>query len=99
MVSRDKMVDAFMDGLKKSTGGNIAPYQARIDQLLNAFTTIKVGDVFDLAYEPGQGTTLSKGGVAATTVTGLDFKKVLFAIWLGSDPVDKDLKKKMLGMK
>jgi hypothetical protein len=99
MVDKEKMVEAIMEGFKKSTGGNVAPYQSRIDQLLNAFTAIKVGDVFDLSYEPGKGISLSKNGTVATTVTGLDFKKALFGIWMGTDPVDKDLKKKMLGTK
>jgi hypothetical protein len=30
-------------------------------------------------------------------VEGLEFKKALFSIWLGSTPVDKKLKSKMLG--
>lgn len=98
MITRDKMVEAINEGFGLSTKGNKAPIQSRIDQLLNAFTgEIKIGDVFDLVYEPGVGVTLYKNKVKATTVTGLDFKKALFGIWLGAEPVDSNLKKKMLG--
>jgi hypothetical protein len=96
-ITRDKMVEAINEGFTKSTGGNTAPLNTRIKQLLDAFTSIKVGDVFDLVYEPGVGVTLFKNNVKATTVTGFDFKKALFGIWLGVDAVDDDLKKGMLG--
>ena len=98
MITRDKMVEAINEGFDKSTGGKKAPIQAKIDQLLNAFTgEIKIGDVFDLVYEPGVGVTLYKNNTKATTVVGLDFKKALFGIWLGTSAVDDNLKKGMLG--
>ena len=31
------------------------------------------------------------------TIRGLDFKKALFAIWLGEKPADNSLKQGMLG--
>lgn len=98
-ITRDKMVDAIMEGFEKSTNDNIGPYKTRIDQLLSAFSgDIVVGDKFALVYEPGKGVTLFKNGESKTTVTGLDFKKALFGIWLGNDPVDDGLKEGMLGL-
>lgn len=96
-ITRDKMVEAINEGFTKSTGGKTEPLNSRIKQLLDAFTDIKVGDVFDLIYEPGVGVSLYRNNVKATTVTGHDFKKALFGIWLGVDAVDDDLKKGMLG--
>ena len=37
-----------------------------------------------------------KNGKEVGVVEGLDFKKALFAIWLGEDPADDDLKEAML---
>ncbi len=96
-ITRDKMVDAINEGFEKSTGGNTAPINGKIKQLLDAFTSISVGDVFDLVYEPGKGVSMYINSKLATTVTGLDFKKALFGIWLGPDAVDDNLKKGMLG--
>ncbi len=96
-ITRDKMVDAINEGFEKSTGGNTAPISAKIKQLLDAFTGISVGDVFDLIYEPGKGVSLYKNAKLATTVPGLDFKQALFGIWLGPDAVDDNLRKGMLG--
>ena len=96
-ITRDKMVEAINEGFEKSTGGNTAPIQAKIKQLLDAFTGIEVDDVFDLIYEPGKGVSLYKNSKLATTVGGLDFKQALFGIWLGPDAVDDNLRQGMLG--
>lgn len=96
-ITRDKMVEAINEGFEKSTGGNTAPIQGKIKQLLDAFTGIAVDDVFDLIYVPGKGVSLYKNGKLATTVTGLEFKQALFGIWLGPDAVDDNLRQGMLG--
>ncbi|MET0620584.1 MAG: chalcone isomerase family protein, partial [Thermoanaerobaculia bacterium] len=36
-------------------------------------------------------------GTTAGTVTGRDFADALFAVWLGPDPVQADLKLALLG--
>jgi hypothetical protein len=54
------------------------------------------GNIFDIAYIKGKGSVVYKNGKEVGVVAGLDFKKALFAIWLGSDPADDDLKEAML---
>jgi hypothetical protein len=36
-------------------------------------------------------------GRTAGTIPGVDFKRALFAIWLGDKPADRTLKEGMLG--
>ncbi len=36
-------------------------------------------------------------GVEKGVIEGKDFADALFSVWLGSDPVDRDLKKALLG--
>ena len=50
--------------------------------------------LFDL---PGKGVLTFKNSKLLSTITGLDFKRSLFGIWLSDDPVDDDLKEGMLG--
>ncbi|MEX1000983.1 MAG: chalcone isomerase family protein [Crocinitomicaceae bacterium] len=99
MVSNSKLEDAVREGMEKSTKGNLEPYQKRLDKLIEEGFSEDVvdGDIFDLVYIPGKGTTLKKNNKALVTVDGLDFKKVLFGVWLCDDPADESLKKKMLG--
>ena len=47
-------------------------------------------------YVPGEGTRISFNNEEIKTVPGLDFKQVLFGIWIGKKPVQADLKQKLL---
>ncbi len=99
MITSDKMVEALMEGLEDSTGGNIAPLQEYVDQFIAVFQEkIKEGDYFDLAYIPGKGLEIYKlGALKASIDGGMVFKQAIFGIWLGDKPADSKLKKGMLG--
>lgn len=100
MVSKENMEEAIRTGFDKSTGGNTTAIKSKIDQLIaTGFKDeIAVGDIIDLIYVPGTGTTLYKNNTSLITLAGLDFKKALFGIWLCSQPADENLKNKMLGL-
>jgi hypothetical protein len=99
MVSSENMSEAITEGFEKSTGGKTAPIKSKIDKFIATFKQdpITEGNVFELFYVPGKGVETYKNGKLLTTIEGQDFKKALFGIWLGSDPVDSDLKKGLLG--
>lgn len=99
MVTSDRMYEATLDGFKKSTGGQMAPLQDKINQFLGLFKKeeIKNGDYFDIAYLPSSGVNVSKNGKLLETIAGADFKAALFGIWIGANPVDDGLKAGLLG--
>jgi len=99
MVSSDNMSEAISEGFSKSTGGNTASLQSKIDNFISTFKKdpIVEGNIFELFYVPGKGVETYKNGKLLTTIEGLEFKKALFGIWLGNDPVDSDLMKGLLG--
>ena len=99
MVDNENFQEALEEGFEKSTGGNVAPYRDRMDQMMDVGfkDDIKTNDVYDIVYQPGIGCTLYKNDKSLVTVTGLYFKKALFGVWLCDDPADAGLKKKMLG--
>lgn len=100
-ITSDKMASTVMEGFEASTGGNVAPLQARIDEFLAVFTKsdIQKGEVFTLVGKPGVGVVAYRNGKEAAQVKGDDFRKALFGIWLGEKPADKKLKTAMLGGK
>ena len=100
MVSNSKLEEAVREGMDKSTGGKMDPYKDRLETLIDKGFKADVvdGDIFDLVYVPGEGTSLIKNNTTLVTVQGLDFKKALFGVWLCNDPADANLKKKMLGL-
>lgn len=98
LITSDKMVDAVTDGFEKSTNGNMAPIQKKIDVMLGYFKEdIHKNDVFDLVYIPNKGVVAYKNGKERGTVPGIDFKKALFGIWLAGNPADDGLKDDLLG--
>lgn len=98
LVSSSKMVSSVEEGFEKSTNGDLAALQPKIDQFISFFKEeIKKGDVFDITYQPGKGVVSYKNGKEKGVIEGMDFKKALFGIWLSNRPADDDLKEDMLG--
>lgn len=99
MVDNENFEEALREGFDKSTNNNIAPVKDRMEKMISVGfkDDIKTNDVYDLVYQPGTGCTLFRNNTSLVTVPGLDFKKALFGVWLGKEPADASLKKKMLG--
>ena len=75
----------------------MASLKKEIEQFRGCFTdTIQKGDIFQMTYEPGVGTTVTKNGKLKGTIKGLPFKQAMFGIWLSKKPADKALKQAML---
>lgn len=95
MVSQSKMIGAVTEGFENSsTGKATAAEKASFIACFNDEITKE--DVYDIAYANGK-TIVYKNGKQKGSVSGLEFKKALFGIWLGKKPADKNLKKGMLG--
>jgi hypothetical protein len=100
MVSSNKLTKAMNSGFEKSAGSNLEELRPRIEQfkaLLSDAITEK--DVFVLGYNPlDQTINVYKNEVLKGKVSGFDFKKALFGIWLSDKPVDDTLKNHLLGI-
>ena len=84
--------------LTKSTNGDIQSISSQIDKLLNSFNDkVSVGDIFDFIYIPNDGITVLKNEEQINSISGLEFKKAFFGVWLSDNPVQENLKKAMLG--
>jgi len=95
-VGKDKIIESIREGFEKNSKAQMPAVQARLDQLAAAVPDLKKGDVLSLTYVPEKGVVV--GGVAKETVIpGKDFGDALFSCWLGPDPADADLKRKLLG--
>ena len=98
MVTADAMIKALNDGLEKSTGSNTAPISAEINQLSSSFESgVTSGDYYEFIYLPESGTNVLKNHEFVDSIPGLAFKKAFFGIFLSDNPIQKNLKKAMLG--
>lgn len=70
--------------------------RTRQAQFAALFVDVRPGDRYALTCLPGGGTEPSLNGHALGTIPGADFAAALFAIWLGAQPLDGDLKRALL---
>jgi len=98
MVTADAMKKALNEGLEKSTGNKTGPISAEMNQLSSAFSTgVTTGDFYEFIYLPESGTHVLKNEELVEVIQGLEFKKAFFGIFLSDNPIQKNLKKAMLG--
>ncbi len=98
LVTPDAMKKALNEGLEKSTGKNTASIMKEIEQLNATFNTeVGSGDFYEFTYLPDSGTHVLKNNIFIDTIPGLEFKKAFFGIYISKKPIQKSLKKAMLG--
>jgi hypothetical protein len=98
MVTADAMKKALNEGLEKSTGNNTDSINKEIIQLSASFdSAVSSGDNYEFIYLPDQGTHVIKNSQLVELIKGMDFKKAFFGIFLSDNPIQKNLKKALLG--
>jgi Chalcone isomerase-like len=96
-LEKAKIVEAFKEGVEKNNPGKMGALKERFDQFVAVIPDLKEGQSISIIYVPGKGTRIEGKNVGQFTAPGKDFADALFSVWLGSSPVDEDLKKGMLG--
>jgi len=56
------------------------------------------GDRMIFTYRPGRGLEVTVKGVSKGTISGSDFARVFFSIWLGDDPPNDGPREGPLGL-
>ena len=94
LVSKKKLIEAFRKGIDETNNpSDVNRLKSDIDVFLSLIKSeIAIDNVYDLVYFPDKGLTVFENNKDLGTVKGLDFKKLVFNIWLASSPVDMELK-------
>jgi hypothetical protein len=96
-ITKKRLQDSIEEGIRLSAGKDFPRYAPMLDDLWSALTfEVKVGDVFDFTYVPGEGTHFIRNSEELRLLPEFEFKQVLFGIWLGKDPIQDSLKKELL---
>lgn len=97
-VSKEKLVSGWNDGFNNNhTNDELVKLKSRITQFNELFITVKKGDVININFIPGTGTSVVINDKKMGLVKSDDFFVALLKIWLGDEPADSDLKEGMLG--
>jgi hypothetical protein len=96
-VGREKLAEAWTEGFEKNAGASAAAVAPGLAKLNAAMADVKTGDVLALSYAPGAGVTVTVRGNDLALIPGDDFQRVLFSIWLGTQPPNARLREGLLG--
>lgn len=88
--------EAISDGFWHNSKAQMGELNDRLQRLIGMFPAVTDGDEIVLTYVPGKGTSVTAKGQAKGTIEGKDFADALFAVWLGANPVQDDLKAALL---
>jgi len=98
LITRAKMKEGFNDDFKVIKHLGYKVDNDSLKKFLQTFDTkIDKKDIYDFAFFPKSGLIIYKNHKLLLTLKDNDFKKALYAIWLGTKPAQESLKKKMLG--
>lgn len=90
---------AFEEGFRNN-GGATAALASRRAQLLGWMETIEKlepGDTMTFTYIPGTGLQVNVDGTNKGTITGADFQRAFFALFIGQNPPNRGLRTGLLG--
>jgi hypothetical protein len=102
MMSRNALIDALKDGFKNSASSGYSTDKSNAFFAQFNSVELKKKAVVTFNYAPNQGVSttyqLPGGKVQVLGITpSVQFKKALFAIWIGPKPAQESTKKGMLG--
>ena len=89
--------DAIAEGFERNSKSELPKLKARLDKLAAMIPDVEEGDQIVLTWIPDKGTKVTVRGTDRGMIEGRDFADALFAVWLGPEPVQDDLKKALLG--
>ena len=100
-ITSDDFGNSFMTGINNNLDSKdktkIVTQISKFGEMFALLDALKKGDVLDLDWVPGQGTTCYLNGKRIGEVTpDIAFNNAILKIWLGNKPADSSLKPKLL---
>jgi uncharacterized protein YecE (DUF72 family) len=97
-IRADQFAAAAWDTLRRNySDAELEKLKPKIDRLHDVYRDVAKGDRYRLVYVPETGTTLYLNGEALGTVEGEEFASAYFSVWLGPEPLDRRLKRELMG--
>jgi hypothetical protein len=88
---------AWKEGFEKAAPETMTTLAARVAQLNSWMSDMKQGQKLTFTRLPARGVQVNVDGANKGTITGDDFSRALFTIWLGAKPPNSEIKAGLLG--
>ena len=99
-IPAHRFAEATIDGMSRNVDSEtLERLEGRIEAFNEFYEDVESGDRYSITYVPGRGTELALNGEPRGIGEGADFAAALFAIWLGPDPLDAKLRRKLLAQR
>lgn len=96
-LTRDTLVKTANSILQDLHGKAILKrIEKELSKINEYYLDVQKGDVYTLVYHPNRGTTLLFNEMPLVTISGEEFARIYFSIWLGDHPKTKNLKRDLL---
>lgn len=93
----NELKQVIRNGLERATDGNSYLLEKEIREFIALLPDeVKRFDIFRILHKKGGEISVFKNKTLLGTVKSADFKKALFKIWLGENPVEEQLKEDLL---
>lgn len=103
---RDLTTENFIESLKADlrevlTARQYEMIAGKIDEMAVSFWDIKAGDRFAFTFLPGEDmmTIVERNGRIIEEIQGDGFARTLFSAWIGHRPVNRHIKRQLLGLR
>jgi Chalcone isomerase-like len=96
-VGAADIAKGWNEGFEKNAKPQLAALNDRIVMLDGWMPDIKSGQRLTFTYKAGTGVQVDVNGVVKGILKGDDFGKAFFAIWLGAEPPNPEIKTGLLG--
>jgi hypothetical protein len=96
-IPRADMTEQLGRSFQRAAGSAYERLKPCFERMAAWIPELHQGDIFSVTYRPVAGLEIGHGTRSLGSIPGVDFARVIFAIWLGNEPPNPALKRGMLG--
>ena len=96
-IKGKQIAESVQEGFERNSKAQQDKLKDRLAKFEAMLPDVEAGDDIAMTWVPDSGTKVAVRGTDRGTIDGRDFADALFAVWLGPDPVQADLKKGLVG--
>lgn len=96
-IDAEDIAKATRVALQEMPGFDAASHEALINEICNAYSSVKKGDQYEIIYLQEDGLSVALNGEVQFTTDSYEFIKAFYAIWISDEGLDEDMAEDLRG--